>query len=57
MRPAPGLPAPLDDASGVELPPRFAEVPERVRAVIVSRDRPGIPGNTPLATLMTERGK
>ncbi len=57
MRPAPGLTEPVDDAPGVELPPRFAEAPERVRAAMARRDRPGIPGNTPLAALMTECGK
>ena len=57
MRPAPGLPEPVDGASGVELPPGFAEAPERVRAAIAHRDRPGMPGHTPVAAQMTERGK
>ena len=34
MLPAQDLLEPVDDASGVELPPRFAEALERARAVI-----------------------
>ena len=54
MLPAQGLLKPVDDASGVELPPRFAEVLEQVRAVIVHCDTAGIPSDTLIAALMTE---
>ena len=54
MLPAQGLLKPVDDASGVELPPRFAEALEQVRAVIVHCDKAGIPSDTPIAALMTE---
>ena len=43
--PAQGLPEPVDDASGVELPLRFAEAPQQVRAVTARHDKPGIPGH------------
>jgi hypothetical protein len=45
---------PVDDASSVELPPRFAEALEQVRAVIARCDKDGIPNDTLLAALMTE---
>ncbi|MDA0785859.1 MAG: hypothetical protein O3B37_06175 [Proteobacteria bacterium] len=51
---AQGLLEPVDDASGAELPPRFAEALEQVRAVIARCDRAGIPNDTLLAALMTE---
>ena len=35
MLPAQGLPKPVDDASGVELPPRFAETPEQHRSILL----------------------
>ena len=54
MLPAQGLLEPVDDASDVELPPRFAEALEHVRAVIARCDRAGIPNDTLLAALMTE---
>ena len=44
--PAQGLSEPVDDASGVELLPRFAAAPERVRAVIARRDKAGTPSDT-----------
>ena len=43
MLPAQGPLEPVDDVSGVELPPRFAEAPGQVRAVIARRDQAGIP--------------
>ena len=46
MLPAQGLLEPVDDASGVELPLRFAEALEQVRTVIAGRDKAGIPGDT-----------
>ena len=54
MLPAQGLLKPVDDVSGVEQPPRFAEALEQVRAVIARRDNAGIPGDTLIAALMTE---
>jgi|GEM_PF-943109 len=54
MLPAQGLLEPVLDASGVELPPRFAEVLEQVRAVIARCDKAGVPGDTLIAALMTE---
>jgi len=54
MLPAQGLLESVDDASAVELPPRFAEALEHVRAVIARCDKAGIPNNTLLAALMTE---
>jgi hypothetical protein len=54
MLPAQGLLEPVDDASGVELPPRFAEALKQVRAVIARCDKAGIPNDTLLAALMTE---
>ena len=35
MLPAQGLLEPVDDASGVELPPRFAEAPEQDRSILL----------------------
>jgi hypothetical protein len=54
MLPAQGLLEPVDDASGVERPPRFAQALEQVRAVIARCDRVGIPNDTLLAALMME---
>lgn len=54
MLSAQGLLEPVDDASSVELPPRFAEALEQVRAVIARCDKNGIPNDTLLAALMTE---
>ena len=54
MLPAQGLLEPVDDASGVKLPPRFAEALEQVRAVIARCDKAGIPSDTLTAALMTE---
>lgn len=54
MLPAQGLLDPVDDASGVELPPGFAEALEQVRAVIARCEKAGIPNDTLLAALMTE---
>lgn len=54
MLSAQGLLEPVDDASSVELPPRFAEALEQVRAVIARCDKDGIPNDTLLAALMTE---
>lgn len=54
MLPAQGLLEPIDDASGVELPPRFEEALEQVRAVIARCDKAGIANDTLLAALMTE---
>ena len=53
MLPAQGLLESVDDASAVELPPRFAEALEHVRAVIARCDKAGIPNYTLLAALMT----
>ena len=49
-----GLLEPIDDASSVELPPRFAEALNRVRSGIARWEKAGIPNNTLLAALMTE---
>lgn len=54
MLPAQGLLESVDDAFGVELPPRFAEALEHVRAVIARCDKAGIPNNTLLVALTTE---
>ncbi|MBM3483705.1 MAG: hypothetical protein FJX66_10435 [Alphaproteobacteria bacterium] len=54
MLPAQGLLEPVDDATGVELPPRFAEALEQVRVAIARCDKAGIPNDTLLAALMTE---
>ena len=53
MLPSQGLLEPVDDASGVEQPPRFAEALEQVRAVIAPCDKAGIPSDTLIAALMT----
>jgi len=45
---------PIHDASGVELPPRFAEALRCVRNGIVRCEKMGIPHQTVLAALMTE---
>ncbi len=54
MLPAQGLLEPVDDASVVELPPRFVEALDQVRAVIARCDKAGIPSDTLIAALMTE---
>ena len=54
MLPAQGLLEPVDDVSGVELPPRFAEALDQVCAMIVRCDKAGIPNDTLIAVLMTE---
>ena len=54
MLPAQGLLKPVDDVSGVERPPRFAEALEQVRAVIARCDNAGIPSDTLIAAPMTE---
>ena len=41
MLPAQGRLKPVDDASGVEQPPRFAEALKQVRAVIAPCDKAG----------------
>ena len=46
MLPAQGLLEPVDDASGVELPIRFAKALEQVHAVIARCDKTGIPSDT-----------
>ena len=45
---------PVTDASGVELPARFAEALTQVRAAISRCADAGIPDDTVLAALMTE---
>jgi hypothetical protein len=45
---------PAADASGVELPPHFAEVLMEVRAAISRCTDAGIPNDTVLAVLMTK---
>ena len=52
MLPAQSLLKPVDDASGVEQPPRFAEAPEQGRAVIARCDKAGVPSDTLIAALM-----
>ena len=54
MLPAQGLLEPVDDASVVELPPRFVEALDQLRAVIARCDKAGIPSDTLIAALMTE---
>ena len=54
MLPAQGLLKPVDDASGVEQPPRFAEALQQVRAVIARCDNAGIPSDALIVALMTE---
>ena len=54
MLPAQGLLEPVDDASGVGLPPRFAGALEQVWAVKARCDKAGIPSDTLIAALMTE---
>lgn len=43
---------PLDDLSGAQLPPRFAEALAELRAVLNRCDQAGIPENTLVAAMM-----
>ena len=43
MLPVEGLLEPVDDASGVELPPRFAEAPEQGRNILTRHSYPAPP--------------
>lgn len=43
LLPVEGLLEPVDDASGVELPPRFAEAPEQGRNILTRCSHPTPP--------------
>ena len=45
---------PVDDASSVELPPRFAEALQHVRSMVARCGQAGITHDTLTAALMTE---
>lgn len=46
--------APLDDVSGEQLPPRFAEALTKLRAAMRQCENAGIPGNTLISAMMAE---
>ena len=55
MLPAQGLLEPVDDASGVELPPHFAVSLEHLRAAFSRCDQVGIPSDALIAAPMMRR--
>lgn len=54
MLKGPGMLEQVDNASAVDLPPRFEEALEQIRAVMARCDNAGIPDRTTLAALLTE---